>query len=135
MAKTQAMGGDLEKAAKEMGVEVKTSTDVDRQGAFEGVGSASTVPDAFTKPDGTLLGPLSVTGGQMVAKVIAKTPANVAELSAQGEGIRNELKQKKVTDRTTLFEEGLKKRLAGEGKLKIHQDVLARLIGTYTNRS
>ncbi len=135
MAKTQALGGDLEKAGKEMGIEVKTSSDVDRQGAFEGVGSASTIPDAFTKPDGTVFSPVSVTGGQMVAKVIAKTPANMAELAPQIDSIRNELKQKKIADRTTLFEEGLKNRLTAEGKLKIHQDVLARLISNYTNRS
>ena len=30
LAKAQAMGGDLEKAAKEMGLEVKTSMDVNR---------------------------------------------------------------------------------------------------------
>jgi peptidyl-prolyl cis-trans isomerase D len=135
LAKTQAMGGDLEKVAKEMGLEVKTSTDVDRQGAFEGVGSASTVPDAFTKPDGAVFGPVTVTGGEMVAKVIAKTPANMADLPAQAEAIRSELKQKKITDRTTLFEEGLKNRLTAEGKLKVHQDVLARLVSNYTNRS
>ena len=135
VAKTQAMGGDLEKAAKEMGIEVKTSPDVDRQGAIEGVGSASTVPDAFTKPDGAVFGPVSVTGGQLVAKVIAKTPANMADLAAQRETIRTELKQKKTTDRATLFEEGLKKRLTAEGKLKVHQDVLARLVQNYTTRS
>lgn len=135
MAKAQAAGGDLEKAAKEMGVEVKTSMDVDRQGAFEGVGAASSVPEAFTKPDGALFGPLNVTGGQLVGKVIAKTPANMAELAKQSDAIRAELKQKKEGDRSTLFEEGLKKRLTAEGKLKINQEALARVIANYTNRS
>ena len=93
------------------------------------------MPDAFTKPDGAVFGPVSVTGGEMVAKVIAKTPANMADLPKQAEGIRTELKQKKVADRTTLFEDGLKNRLTAEGKLKIHQDVLARLVQNYTNRS
>jgi hypothetical protein len=45
------------------------------------------------------------------------------------------LKQKKVTDRSTMFEEGLKKRLVAEGKLKINQDVLARLVQNYTART
>lgn len=134
LAKAQA-GGDLEKAAKEMGVEVKTSMDVDRQGAFEGVGSAATVPEAFTKPDGALFGPLTVTGGQIVGKVIAKTPANVADLAKQADSIRTELRQKKAADRSTMFEDGLKKRLIAEGKLKINQDVLSRIVATYTTRS
>jgi peptidyl-prolyl cis-trans isomerase D len=135
LAKAQAEGGDLEKAGKAMGIEVKTSMDVDRQGAIEGVGSASSVPDAFTKPDGTLLGPIAVPGGQVIAKVVAKTPANLGDLAKQMGGIRTELKQKKVTDRSTMFEEGLKKRLVAEGKLKINQDVLARLVQNYTART
>ncbi|MGA2714777.1 MAG: peptidyl-prolyl cis-trans isomerase [Bryobacteraceae bacterium] len=135
LAKAQTAGGDLEKAGKEMGVEVKTSPDVDRQGAFEGVGSASTIPDAFTKPEGALIGPVPVPGGQVIAKVVAKTPANLADLPKQLDAIRTELKQKKTSDRSTLFEEGLKKRLAAEGKLKINQDVLSRLVQNYTTRS
>ncbi len=136
MAKAQSLGGDLEKAGKEMGIEVKTSMDVDRQGAFEGVGSAGTVPDAFTKPEGALFGPVPVANSQqLVAKVIARTPANPADLAKQMESIHAELKQKKATDRSTLFEEGLKKRLTEEGKLKINQAALNRLLQNYTNRS
>jgi hypothetical protein len=93
------------------------------------------VPDAFTKPDGALFGPFTVTGGQIVGKVIVKTPANMADLAKQSDSIRAELKQKKAADRSTLFEQGLKKRLVSEGKLKINQDVLTRLVQNYTNRS
>ena len=58
IAKTKEMGGDLGKAAKSMGLEVKDiSTDFDRAGAVEGVGSASVVTDAFTKPVGAVFGP------------------------------------------------------------------------------
>jgi peptidyl-prolyl cis-trans isomerase D len=135
LAKAQAAGGDLEKAGKEMGVEVKTSMDVDRSGAIEGVGSAASISDIFTKPEGALLGPLVVPTGQLVAKVVLKTPANLADLPKQSEGLRTALKQKRVADRSTMFEEGLKKRLAAEGKLKINQDVLTRLVQNYTSRT
>jgi hypothetical protein len=111
--------------------------DVDRQGAFEGVGSASSVPDAFTKPEGALFGPVMVANSQqMIAKVIARTPANPADLEKQLASIHADLKQKKAADRSTLFEEGLKKRLTEEGKLKINQAALNRLLQNYTtNRS
>jgi peptidyl-prolyl cis-trans isomerase D len=134
-SKAQSMGGDLAKAAKEMGLELKTSPDVDRQGAIESVGTASTLPDAFTKPVGSLIGPVSVTGGRVVAKIIARTPANMADLPAQTTTIRDELKQQKSRDRATLFEEGLKDRLKADGKLKIHQDVINRIVDTYRQRS
>jgi peptidyl-prolyl cis-trans isomerase D len=132
--KAQAMGGDLAKAAKEMGVEVKTSPDVNRNAAIEGIGNASTIPDAFTKPLGALLGPFAVVGGRGVAKVVARTPADLSTLPAQSASIRDELKQQKIRDRSTLFEDGLRKRLQEQGKLKIHQDAITRLVQTYSTR-
>lgn len=135
VARTKELNGDLEKAAKSMGFEVKISTDVDRQGAIEGVGSASSFGDAFEKPVDALFGPLTVAGNTVVAKTIAKTPADLAALAAQGPGIRDEIKQQKERDREQVFEDGLKKRLEAEGKLKVHQDLVTRLIQTYTQRS
>jgi peptidyl-prolyl cis-trans isomerase D len=134
-AKAKSLNGDLEKAGKEMGIEVKTSDDVNRSAAIEGVGSASSLPDAFTKPDGSLVGPVSVPGGRVVAKIVAKVPADLAQLSAQSSTIREELKQQKIRDRQTMFEDGLKRRLQDEGKLKIHQDVITRLVQTYSQGS
>jgi peptidyl-prolyl cis-trans isomerase D len=131
-AKAQAMGGDLAKAAKEMGIEVKTSMDVNRSAAIEDIGSASSLPDAFTKPVGALFGPITVTGGRVVAKVAAQIPADLAELPKQASTIRDELRQAKSRDRSTMFEDGLKKRLQDQGKLKIHQDAITRLVQTYT---
>ena len=149
-AKAQAMGGDLAKAAKEMGVEVKTSPDVDRSAAIEGVGSASSLPDAFTKPVGTLIGPVAVPGGRVIAKIDAQVPADLSQLPVQTATIREQLKQQKIKDRTAIFEVGLKKALEADCSvwgwltsrwrggcpvLKVHQDVLTRLIQTYTSRS
>jgi peptidyl-prolyl cis-trans isomerase D len=130
-AKTQSMGGDLEKAAKSMNIEVKTSQDVDRQGAIESVGTASTITDAFTKPVGTILGPQSIATGQLVAKIISKTPADLSLLPVQMAAIRDELKQQKQRDRAQLFQEGLKSKLTADGTLKIHQDVINRIVQSY----
>jgi hypothetical protein len=55
-------------------------------------------------------------------------------LPAQSASIRDELKQQKARDRATLFEDGLKKRLQDQGKLKIHQDVITRLVQSYSTR-
>ncbi len=135
LSKAKAMGGDLAKAGKEMGIEVKTSPDVNRQGAIESVGSASSLPDAFTKPVGSLIGPVSIPGGRVVAKVVAKIPASDADAVSQTASIRDELKQQKTRDRTTMFEDGLKKRLQEAGKLKINQEAIARLVQSYSTRS
>lgn len=147
--KAQSYGGDLNKAAKEMGVEVKTSADVKRTDNIEGLGQASTVPDAFMKPAGAVLGPFAVVGGRGVAKIDARTPADGSDLESQTATIRDALRQKKIQDRATLFEEGLKKRLqeqcsvwhrvqfwsGGCPVLRINQDVITRLVQSYNTRS
>jgi peptidyl-prolyl cis-trans isomerase D len=130
-AKTQAMGGDLEKAAKSMNIEVKTSADVDRQGTIESLGTASTIPDAFAKPVDTVIGPINVPSGQAVIKVVTKTPADMLALPLMSNGIRDELKQQKQRDRAQLFQDGLRSRLTADGKLKIHQDVINRIVQSY----
>ncbi len=131
MAKAKEYGGDLAKAAKAMGLELKTSTDFDRQGAVEGVGSASTVIDAFTKPIGTVFGPINAQGNRVVAKVISRTEANLAELPAQSATIRDEIKSKRARERNTIFEDGIKQQLTKDGKIKVHQDVIARVVSAY----
>ena len=118
-----------------MKIDLKTSQDVDRQGAIEAVGTASTIPDVFVKPVGTVFGPQSVSGGQMVAKLVSKTPANIVDLPSQMNAIRDELKQQKQRDRGQLFAEGLKSRLTADGKVKIHQDVINRIVQSYNTRS
>jgi peptidyl-prolyl cis-trans isomerase D len=135
ISKAQSMGGDLEKAAKDMNITLKTSNDVTRQDAIESVGTASGVPDTFTKPVGSVVGPESVTGGQFVGKIISQTPADPAGLAAQRQKITDDLHQQKARDRATFFEQGLRDTLVASGKLKIHQDVIDRIIATYRQRS
>src|ERR1039457_3959060 len=132
MEKTKAMGGDLERAAKSMGLETKTSNEVDRAGDIEGIGLASYLSEGFTKPDGTIIGPMGVPdGGTIVAKVISHSGADLSQLAAQRSVIRDEIKSQRARERDTLFETGLKDMLIKQGKIKIHQDVINRLIGNY----
>ncbi len=71
---------------------------------------------------------------RVVAKIVARLPADLSELPAQTAGIRTDLRQEKTKDRTTLFEAGLKKRLEEQGKLKILQDAITRLVQSYSTR-
>uniref|UniRef100_Q02CZ7 Periplasmic chaperone PpiD n=1 Tax=Solibacter usitatus (strain Ellin6076) TaxID=234267 RepID=Q02CZ7_SOLUE len=130
--KAKAMGGDLEKAAKSMGLDVKTSGDVDRSGNIEGLGTASYIAEGFSRPDGTVYGPIGTPdGGTVVMKVISHTGADMAQLPAQRNAIRDEIKSQRARDRNTLFENGVKDMLIKQGKIKIHQDVINRLIANY----
>ncbi|MEO8593266.1 MAG: peptidyl-prolyl cis-trans isomerase [Candidatus Solibacter sp.] len=124
--------GDLGKAAKSMGLDVKTSNEVDRSGNIEGIGAASYVTEAFSKPDGTVVGPIGVPdGGTIVARVVSHTAADPAQLAAQRSIIRDDIKSQRARERYTLFETGVKDMLVKQGKIKIHQDVINRLIANY----
>jgi peptidyl-prolyl cis-trans isomerase D len=131
VAKANAMNGDLEKAAKALGLEVKKPPAFNRQGAVEGLGQAAYVGDAFTKPAGSILGPVPVPDGRVIAKVMAHVPPDLSQLAAQRSGLRDEIKSNKARSREDLFEAGLKERLTKEGKVKIHQDVVNRLVASY----
>ena len=132
-AAAKSMGGDLEKAAKSMGLEVKTPPDFKRTGNVEGVGMASYFGAAFTSPDGTVLQPILMPDATIVAKVVAHVPADMSKLPEQRDKIRDDIKADKGRDRNALFEAGLRDLLIKQGKIKMHQDVLQRIVAGYRN--
>jgi peptidyl-prolyl cis-trans isomerase D len=131
IAKATSAGGDLAKAAKAAGFDVKTSAEFARDGNVEGVGSASYLQEGFIKPEGTVFGPISTGDGAVVAKVVRKVAADPSKLAEQRAQIRDDIKGQKARDRNALFESGLKQDLLKSGKLKIYQDVVTRIISSY----
>jgi len=130
--KARANGGDLAAAAKSMGLEVKTSDAVDRAGAIEGLGSAGMFPEAFAMPVGAIIGPKGFTAdSRVVCKVLEKIPADLSGLAGERLAIRDQIKTEKGRARNALFEEGVREALTKEGKIKIHQDVIDRLVASY----
>jgi len=124
--------GDLEAAAKSMGLEAKTSDAVDHAGAIEGLGSAGMFPDAFTKPVGSLIGPNGLAAdSKVVCKVVEKIPADLSGLAAQRVAIRDQIKSQKGRARNSFFEEGVRDTLTREGKIKVHEEVINRLLASY----
>jgi peptidyl-prolyl cis-trans isomerase D len=130
-AKATAMNGDLEKAAKSMGLEVKSPLPFGRSESVEGAGTAGYFAQAFTKPDGTLLGVIPVPDARVVARVVGHLPADMSQFQAQRANLQLELKQKKASERRDLFAAGLRERLIKEGKVKVHQKVVNQLMTNY----
>ncbi|HEX8984557.1 MAG TPA: peptidylprolyl isomerase, partial [Bryobacteraceae bacterium] len=123
--------GSLAKAAKALGLEVKNTGDVTRASNVEGLGPAMYIQEAFPKPDGSIVGPISLQDGSTVVQVLGHIAPDMSQLEAQRAGIRDQIKGQKARDRNSLFEAGLKEQLVKEGKVKIHQDVINRLVGNY----
>jgi len=130
-AKVKTMNGDLKKAAQSMGLQVVNAPEFNRAGAIEGLGSPDAIPEIFTKPAGTVFGPTSIGMYRVVGKVSARIDPNLAELPAQTDSIREEIKKTKARERNALFEDGLRQQLTKDGKIKIHMDVLKRVESSY----
>ncbi len=129
--KAKSMGGDLEKAAKSLGLEAKMSNPVGATDTIEGIGSVSTFAEAFSRPNGTLLGPLNIVDGMVVAKVVERVPADPSKLAEERAGLIDELKNDRGRDRNAIFEAGVRDRLVKEKKLRIYPDVISRLVSDY----
>jgi peptidyl-prolyl cis-trans isomerase D len=129
--KAKAMGGDLEKAAKSMNLEVKTTDGFTRNDTPAGFGSANYITQNFSSPNNTIAGPVLMPDGTVVAKVLEHIPADLANLPAERVAIRDQIKTEKAKQRDELFEAGLKDRLIQEGKIKIHQNVINSIIAGY----
>ncbi|HLI85174.1 MAG TPA: peptidylprolyl isomerase [Bryobacteraceae bacterium] len=128
----KAYGGDLEKAAKSLGLPApKTSPEVERTGTVEGLGSAQYLTEAFGKPDGAIFGPSATPTGTLVGKVIAHVAPDMSKLAAERDAIRDQIKSQNARNRNTLFEAGLRDDLRKRGVIKVHQDVINTLIAQY----
>jgi peptidyl-prolyl cis-trans isomerase D len=126
-------GGDLQATAKSVGAEVKTPDFFTRQGAVEGVGSAAYFTEAFAKPVGSIVGPFGAGSFTVIAKVVAKQEPDPTQIAKEREGIVAQLKSKKAEERNLLFQDSILNKLVQQGKVKIHKDVLNRLLQSYRN--
>jgi hypothetical protein len=68
---------------------------------------------------------------QIVYKVASKTPPDLSKLAEQRNDLVSALKSRKANSRMELFEDSLRAALIRQGKVKIHQDVINRLVGSY----
>jgi peptidyl-prolyl cis-trans isomerase D len=124
-------GADLKAIAKAVGGEVKTSEEFTRDGAAQGVGSGTYFADLFTKAPGAMTGPHNISGQVVVARLNAKSEADMSKMAGDRLNLITGIKGRKAQERKDLFEDGLVNRLIDQGKVKLNQDVIRRLIDSY----
>ena len=127
----QTSGGDLQAIAKSIGGEVKSTQLFTVEGAADGIGPATYLQEAFQKPVGAMVGPISLGTQVILAKVAEKQVADAAALNASRDQIVLSIKQRKAQERKELFEDGLITQLVKEGKVKKKQDTIQRLVNQY----
>jgi hypothetical protein len=68
---------------------------------------------------------------RVVAKIVSKTEPDAAAMATQVTAIRNDLKSKLARERNQIFEDGVRQMLEKEGKIKVHKDVIDRIVAGY----
>jgi peptidyl-prolyl cis-trans isomerase D len=124
----RAQGGEaFDKAAKALGLEVKSPPSFSRTGSIPDLGSAKQLEAAFGMAVGQASSPTQTSGNWLVYRVVAHEAANPADLAKQGAEIKQQLLQSKQAAAFEAFRIALEDRLKKEGKLTIYSDVVKRL--------
>ena len=128
-------GEDFKSVAKFLGADVKTSAEIGRDGAIEGVGDANAFSELFSKPVGSFIGPVNVMGQFVVAKSVGKTEPPADQYKATRPTILEGLKKKMATERYGLFKDSVMQYLLDKGKIKRNQKAIDGLIQAYLRNS
>lgn len=124
-------GEDIAKVAKSMKLDVTDSAEFSRSDSVEGLGHAALVPDAFTKPVGTVIGPNQIAGRSVVYTIVDRQIADPAKLVTERAATMADLKRRRGTQDNALFMDSVITRLTADGKVKIHHDAIKRFVASF----
>ena len=127
LARRVRAGEDFAKAAKALGLEVKTSDSFSRNGSVAGLGPAKVVDAAFTMPIGQASDAIPSEANWVVYRLLAREEPNPGDLAKQRQGIEDQVLQQKRAAAFEAFRAALEDRMKREGKLVINQDAMKRL--------
>lgn len=124
-------GESLEALAKEFGTTVKTAAPFTIDGAAEGIGSATMMPQAFKGNVGDVIGPIAAQGGQFVCKVTEKTQADMSQFAKNKDSVVQGITSQRQATQEPLFRDSIVNDLKKRGKIKINEANLQRIVTSY----
>ncbi len=130
LAERIASGQSLEKAAKSLGLEAKTSEPFTRSGTIPGVGGAAQLPGAFTVKPGETSPATPLGKNWIVYTVTKREEPPPAEFAQQSSDIAQELGASKREAAFEAFRNALEAQMEKTGKLRINEQNLKRISGS-----
>jgi peptidyl-prolyl cis-trans isomerase D len=127
LAKRGQSGEDFTKAAKSLGLEVKTSDQVARDGSITGAGSVKQYPGAFTLPVGKTGDPVFLGSDWVVYRVVDHQQPNQADFDKQKKDIETQLLDAKRQLAFESFKNALEAQMRKEGKLNYNAEAMKQL--------
>lgn len=126
---------DFKAAARALKLTVAESKDFTQEGNVENLGSASSLPTAFTLAEGKTSGVVPVGGNSVVFNVLAHTPPNDADFAGQKDQITEELVERKRSLAFEIYKSNLKLQLIRSGELKINDAAMKQFQATNARQS
>ena len=133
LSKLVQSGTPLDKAAKSLGLDIKTSESFSRTGTIPDIGTGKQVADAFTMGVGQVSKPVLSGTNWLIYSVVAHDSPSPDDLVKQAPEIQQTLLQTKQDAAFDAFRTALEDRLKAEGKLTVNPTVLKQL--TTSNNS
>jgi peptidyl-prolyl cis-trans isomerase D len=127
LAKRAKSGEDLEKAAKALGLEAKTSDLFSRTGSVADLGGVAQLGPAFSLPVGQTSDAVSFGANWAVYRMLEKQLANPADLAKQQQDIQQQLLDARRTMAFEAFRTALDNRMKQQGKLRVNAENLKRI--------
>ena len=123
-------GGDLDALAKANKFDVVKS-EFGPSDSVEGLGLASTLLEAFTRPVGTVLGPGTIQGRDVVYQVTGHVVPDIKDYANERQTELDGLKKQRAKDQYDLMMDSIMAQLRADKKVTINQDNLKKLAASY----
>ncbi len=120
-------GHDLKKAAKDLGVTVKTSDLVAPDGQVPDVGSMAKASAIFALQPGEIGAPMDASGNGVVVQLLEKQGPTEQEFAEKKEEIRQSLVEAKQNDLFALFLTNLRQEMQKSKRVKLNTEELKNL--------
>ncbi len=123
----EAKAGDVQKAAKDAGLEVKTTELIAREAPIPDVGVSPQVDNvAFALPAGAVSDPIKTDNAMVVVKVLEKKEPTAAEFAADREKTRDEL----LNERRNRFFSAYMVKAKQAMNINVNRETLRQLLGS-----
>ncbi|HLW77371.1 MAG TPA: peptidylprolyl isomerase, partial [Bryobacteraceae bacterium] len=132
-------GEDMAKVAKSYGLSVTESIEFTHADSVEGLGTASQIPDAFTKPIGSVIGPVNddpnhPTAGMpanVVYQIVSQTHVDPSKLSNERTQVAQQLKYAKGGAEVQLLMDSVFSQMVASGKVTVHKDAIKQMMANF----
>ena len=121
-------GEDIRVVGKALGGQVDGATNFGITDSIPGIGPALFLQEAFQKGTGSVIGPTAVSGRTIIAKVIAKSEADMAALAGERAQLLRGLKGARAQQTNQLWMDSIVRELTAKGEITVNQAAMQQLI-------